>query len=128
MNSGRPQWFRLDTGCASTLQYVTRTVVTNRCSAKAAVGLTTLAVPQTHTTVSLAGERFEKVPTGLHRRPIFPGEAGLLGLGFLARFPSVTIDTKAARLVLGRSSTALTLSAQEHPSIRPLASNRTDPL
>jgi hypothetical protein len=41
------------------------------------------------------------VPTGLHRKAIFPGESGLLGNGVLAQFGVVTIDAKAGRLILG---------------------------
>ena len=44
----------------------------------------------------------DTVPTGLHRKAIFPGESGLLGNGLLAQFGVVTIDAKAGRLILGR--------------------------
>jgi len=40
------------------------------------------------------------VPTGLHQKEIFPGEAGLLGNGLLSRYRSVIIDWKSRRLFL----------------------------
>ena len=69
-----------------------------------AIGLAELNIPQTQTTVSLAGRTFHDVPTGLHRKAIFPGESGLLGNGLLAQFGVLTIDAKSGRLILGRPS------------------------
>lgn len=100
--NGRPaQWVRLDTGCASALQWVTDSPPATVCAGEWAVGLAELAVPQIATDVLLGGHRFLNVETGLHRAPIFPGEAGLLGNGLLSRFRQVTIDTQGRRLLLG---------------------------
>ncbi len=101
VNGGKPQWTRLDTGCASALQWVTSTVRTEKCDRRIAIGLNKLSIPQATTTVRIGTIDFEAVPTGLHRKPIFAGESGLLGNGLLARFSSITIDARAGRAVLG---------------------------
>ncbi|HYT59515.1 MAG TPA: aspartyl protease family protein [Haliangiales bacterium] len=101
VNGGKPQWTRLDTGCASALQWVTSTVRTEKCERRIAIGLNKLSIPQATTTVRIGSIVFEAVPTGLHRKPIFAGESGLLGNGLLARFSSITIDARAGRAVLG---------------------------
>lgn len=98
--NGEPQWLRVDTGCATPLQWVSSTVRPEKCSGKVAIALTKLNIPQSRTTVDFGGHAFRDVPTGIHRTAIFPGEAGLLGSGLLARFSSVTIDAKAGRLIL----------------------------
>ena len=100
VNNGQSQWMRLDTGCATALQWVTADAEVRAQSAIPAIGLAGLAIPQTQTTVSLGGKQFDQVPTGIHRHAIFVGESGLLGNGLLNRFKTVTIDTKSARLVL----------------------------
>jgi predicted aspartyl protease len=100
VNNGQSQWVRLDTGCATALQWVTADAEVRAQSAIPAIGLAGLAIPQTQTTVSLGGKQFDQVPIGLHRHAIFAGESGLLGNGLLNRFKTVTIDTKSARLVL----------------------------
>jgi len=100
INGHEGQRVRLDTGCATALQWVTADIKALRQSDKPAVGLIELAIPQAETTVSLGTIRFEHVPTGIHHTAIFPNEAGLLGNGLLSRFKTVTIDTKTARLVL----------------------------
>jgi hypothetical protein len=100
VDSQKQQWVRLDTGCATALQWVTSDACAGAKSAIPAIGLAGLTIPQAQTTVSLGGQQFDQVPTGIHRRAIFSGESGLLGNGLLSRFKTVTIDTKAARLVL----------------------------
>lgn len=104
INGGKTQWFRLDTGCVSALQWVTSTVRADACSRRRAIALAQLSIPQTETTVKIGASEFESVPTGLHERPIFQGEAGLLGNGLLARFSKITIDAKSCRLILERRS------------------------
>lgn len=100
--NGIPGRFRIDTGCATALQWVTGKAPLEGCSNTVAVGLTTVDIPQTQTTLELGGQTFTNVPTGIHRKPIFPGEAGLLGDGLLSRFDSLTIDARSGRLILGR--------------------------
>lgn len=100
VNSQPRQWVRLDTGCASALQWVTATVPPEQCTRRMAIGLAEISISQTDTTVGIGKLEFQQVPTGLHREAIFPGEAGLLGNALLARFSTVTIDAKASRLIL----------------------------
>jgi hypothetical protein len=100
VNGRKAQWVRLDTGCASALQWVASDVNSEECMRRPAIGLTELCVPQTETTVEVGGHRFQKVPTGIQTKAIFPGEAGLLGNGLLSRFSSVTIDAKSGHVVL----------------------------
>jgi hypothetical protein len=106
VNGRKTQWVRLDTGCASPLQWVTSGVRASDCSRKAAIGLTEISIPQTETTVQIGSQKFQKVPTGVHSKPIFQGEAGLLGNGILCRFAKVTIDAKSGRLILEARSVA----------------------
>lgn len=100
VNAHREQWVRLDTGCATALQWVTSDVP-EQCGRKMAIGLAEISIPQTATTVTLGGHEFANVPTGLHETAIFPGEAGLLGSGLLSQFSTVTIDAKSGRVILG---------------------------
>lgn len=101
VNGRDPQWVRLDTGCATALQWVT-SEVPDQCTHQMAIGLAEISIPQTKTSVSIGEHQFSDVPTGLHEKPIFPGEAGLLGNGLLSRFATVTIDAKAGRVTLGK--------------------------
>ncbi len=103
VNGGGSQWVRVDTGCATAFQWVTSKERADRCTGKLAVGLAELSIPQTLTGVRIGNHHLDTVPTGLHRRAIFPGESGLLGNGLLAQFGVVTIDAKAGRLILGRT-------------------------
>lgn len=100
VNGSRNEWFRLDTGCASSLQWVTGGKVTRSNSPRTAVALGKLSIDQTTTTVRLGDASFDEVPTGCHRNAIFGGEAGLLGNGLLSRFEALTIDAKSGRLLL----------------------------
>ncbi|HEY5041072.1 MAG TPA: hypothetical protein VIK53_03645, partial [Verrucomicrobiae bacterium] len=93
------QWVRLDTGCSTGLQWVSSDVP-DQCAHQIAIGLTQISIPQTTTTVGIGEHEFENVPTGLHQKAIFPGEAGLLGNGVLSRFSTITIDAKADRVIL----------------------------
>lgn len=102
VNGQNPQWFRLDTGCATALHWVTSNVSLDDCTRQLAIGLAEISIPQTQTAVILGEHEFEHVPTGLHGAAIFPGEAGLLGNGLLSRFSSITIDGKAGRLIFGK--------------------------
>jgi len=101
VNGGKRQWVRVDTGCATAFQWVTSKERAERCASKLAVGLTEFSIPQTMTDVRIGNHCLDTVPTGLHRKAIFPGESGLLGNGLLAQFGVVTIDAKGRRLILG---------------------------
>ena len=100
INNGCKQWLRVDTGCATALQWVTANAHITVDSTRPAIGLAGLAVPQAQVTVSLGHEIFDQVAVGLHRQPMFAGESGLLGNGLLARFKRVTVDTQKARMIL----------------------------
>jgi hypothetical protein len=100
VNSQQAQWLRLDTGCAAALHWVTTSVDPKLCRTKMAIGLTKLSLPTATVNVRLGSENFENVAADLHTKEIFAGEAGLLGNGLLARFSQVTVNTRAARLIL----------------------------
>jgi predicted aspartyl protease len=100
INGGKPQWMRLDTGCASSLHWVTTNVSQENCSQRIAVALEEFSLPSTFAEVTLGKATFKDVLAGVYAQAIFPGEAGLLGNGILGRFAQVTIDTKAGRLIL----------------------------
>lgn len=100
VNGGPSQWVRLDTGCLAGLQWVTSSVHSEDCSRKAAIGLTQISIPQIDTTVQIGSQKFEQVRTGIHEKPIFMGEAGLLGNALLSRFSKITIDAKSGHLIL----------------------------
>jgi predicted aspartyl protease len=100
VNGQQRQWVRLDTGCASSLQWVTSRVPSQGCQPQVAIGLSALSIPQTQTTVEIGRHQFANVPTGVHKNAIFGGESGLLGNGLLSRFSTITIDPKARRLLL----------------------------
>ena len=106
VNDHKRQWVRLDTGCATALQWVTSDVRPEQCGRKMAIGLAEISIPQAVTTVGIGEHEFGNVPTGLHETAIFPGEAGLLGNGLLYRFSTVTIDAKAGRVMLGERRSA----------------------
>jgi hypothetical protein len=99
VNGQKRQWVRLDTGCATALQWVTADVP-DKCKHQMAISLTEISIPQTRTRVQLGEQEFEDVPTGLHKEAIFPGEAGLLGNNLISRFSTITIDAKRGRLFL----------------------------
>jgi len=103
VNGGRSQWVRVDTGCATAFQWVTSKERADRCTSKLAVGLAELSIPQTMVGLHIGNHHLDTVPTGLHRKEIFPGESGLLGNGLLAQFGVVIIDAKSGRLFLGRT-------------------------
>ena len=100
INGGNPQCLRVDTGCATALQWVTTSVPLKRCPIKVDIGLAKLNISQTQTTLSLGDQIFHNVPTGLHRKAFFKGEAGLLGNGLLSRFKTVTLNAVSNRLIL----------------------------
>lgn len=101
VNAHKRQWVRLDTGCATALQWVTSDVRRADCvGQKMAIGLVEVSIPQTQTTVGIGEFEFGNIPTGLHETAIFPGEAGLLGNGLLSRFSAITIDANDGRLFL----------------------------
>ena len=103
VNGRNEQWMRVDTGCVSPLQWVAPQIRPEEClGRRVAVGLTRLSLAESVTSVELGSVKFEGIKTAIHPRPIFPGEAGLLGLGLLREFKRVTIDSPGHRLVLAK--------------------------
>lgn len=100
VNESDPQWLRVDTGCASALHWVAGKAERPDAKATVSIGLTAVRIPTGRTRVRLGTVTFDSVPTGFHGRPIFSGEAGLLGNELLSRFERVTFDARAGRLLL----------------------------
>ncbi len=101
VNNGESNFVRLDTGCASALQWVNAKIQPENCSQRIAVALTPFTVNETKCDVQLGNTKFPSVTTSLHSKEIFAGEAGLLGNGILSHFKTVTIDAKHGQLILG---------------------------
>lgn len=99
VNGSAPRWVRLDTGCASAVQWVSPLARANRGESRLAIGLARIDIPSTRARVQLGQRCFDSMPIGLHSAPIFRGEAGLLGNGMLSQF-RVTIDAVRGRLIL----------------------------
>jgi hypothetical protein len=100
VNGGKPQKARVDTGCASALQWVAPKAPSEPYSRQIAVGMTEVSMPLVKRSVRLGGTEFPSVLTGLQDHQIFPDEAGLLGTPLLSRFSVVTMDTVTKRLFL----------------------------
>jgi hypothetical protein len=101
INGQRAAPFRVDTGCASGLQWVVGSKLLRGCPSKLAVGLAELGIPQTRTKVKIGNHELVDVETGLHDTAIFEGESGLLGNSVLCQFETLTIDAVRGKLVLG---------------------------
>jgi len=99
VNGSTTAWFRLDTGCATALHWVTGSAP-KTSSTRVTVALTEMSLPVTETMVQLGATKLTDLQTSIHRSEIFSGEAGLAGIGLLSRFSSVTLDGKANRLIL----------------------------
>jgi hypothetical protein len=102
VNGGAEQWVRLDTGCATALEWVTSTAAPGRCPNQIAVALRGLSRPMIQTGLRVGKTEFASVPTGLHTHELFSGESGLIGNGVLGRFVTVTVDIPGGRLILDR--------------------------
>ncbi len=94
------QWMRLDTGCSSALEWVV-TAAKLRRAAGTSVAAAAGSRAHIHTDVLFGSAHLSAVTTGVHERPLFPGEAGLLGNGVLSQF-RVTVDAGKSRLLLDR--------------------------
>lgn len=101
VNGTGPRWFRVDTGCASPVQWVTRNVKPQVSTTRVAVGLARVGITQTRTTVKIGRQLFTDVETGLHSSGMFDGEAGLLGNGLLTRFRWVSLDAVHGEILFG---------------------------
>jgi hypothetical protein len=96
--AGNPaQWMRLDTGCDTALEWVVSKTVKQRAGGSS-IGLSGVSLGHMNTSVQLGKQCFKAVTTGVHKEPIFPGEAGLLGNGLLSKF-CLTIDQPGNRVI-----------------------------
>jgi len=100
VNGGADQWVRLDTGCATALEWVASTATAGRCPGQIAVALMGFSRPMIQTRLRIGRTELDSVPAGVHAHEIFTGESGLAGNGLLSRFAAVTIDTGSGRLIL----------------------------
>lgn len=97
--AGRPaDWVRVDTGCDSALRWVASPAMAASLR-RSSIGIAVQSPRYLATDVQLGSLRFSGVKIGIHPKPIFPGEAGLLGNGLLCRF-TVTFDVPGKRLLL----------------------------
>lgn len=103
INGGKEQRLRVDTGCATALHWVSPRTLSRTCPGPAPTGLSKLSIPQTLAGIQLGPHHLDTVSTGIHRKPIFPGESGLLGNGLLAMFGVVTFDARSHLLHLGET-------------------------
>ncbi len=94
------KWARLDTGCASALEWVEAKSNKRAVERRMSVGLATINQRTACQTVSVGSFTLTNVQVGLHEQAIFKGESGLLGTGFLREFGTVTFDYANGRLVL----------------------------
>lgn len=101
VNDSAARWFRLDTGCASSMHWVSSRPPSQGYSSRVAVGLSPMELHEATVAVQIGAHFFPKVLAGMHEKAIFPGEGGLLGNGILARFGSITIDAVHHKLLLG---------------------------
>lgn len=100
VDGSKTQWARLDTGCASALQWVTDAAPDKRWNTGVSIGLAEVSIPVAPANVRVGSKEFAAVPIGWHGKPIFAGEGGLLGNGLLSRFERVTLDARAGTLIL----------------------------
>ena len=102
VNDSQPQWTRFDTGCNDALHWVIPRPQERATRAGISIGFVTSPTDTALTTVSLGSRAMDQVKTSLHGRPLFEGEAGLLGNGLLSRF-LVTVDWPNRQVILDES-------------------------
>jgi len=96
--AGNPaQWMRLDTGCDAALEWVVSRT-DKQLTSRSSIGLSGIPAHHINTSVQLGRQYFNAVNTGIHGKPIFPGEAGLLGNDLLSKF-RLTIDQPGNRVI-----------------------------
>lgn len=99
MNGDSNQLVRVDTGCASALEWVSRGKPGPSLGSRVSIGLTPISVKTQAIDVVIGSERFHDVFAGIHSKRLFPGEDGLLGNGILSKY-TVTIDVADGQLLL----------------------------
>ena len=99
VNDSQPRWTRFDTGCNDALHWVIPRPQERATRSGVSIGFTTNPNDTALTSVNLGSRALDKVVTSLHGRPLFEGEAGLLGNGLLSRF-TVTVDWPNRQVLL----------------------------
>ena len=99
LNDVRSQWMRVDTGCSEALHWSGNPARRAGSDRNTTVALKRGSVSFRDVTVQWEGRELATVRAGLHTRPFFKGEDGLLGNGLLSHF-CVTIDARNRRLIL----------------------------
>lgn len=99
VNGSSARWTRLDTGCNDALHWVVPRSVRRQKPNSASVGFVTNTRDMTLARVALGKRQLDSIPTALHGRSLFEGEAGLLGNGILCRF-TVVVDWPGKSLIL----------------------------
>jgi hypothetical protein len=99
VNDSRPRWTRFDTGCNDPLHWVIPRSQEPAAHPGVSLGFVTNPNDTALITVALGSRSLDKVKASLHGRPLFPGEAGLLGNGILSRF-TVTVDWPHRQVLL----------------------------
>ncbi len=100
VNESQLRWTRFDTGCNDALHWVVPRPQQRSARAGVSIGFVTSPNDTALTSVTLGSHAMDQVKTSLHGRPLFEGEAGLLGNGLLSRF-TVTVDWPNRQVVLG---------------------------
>lgn len=103
IGSGAEQWMRLDTGCASAVEWVSKENAGRTRNTRVSIGLAELHPPTVREIVCVGDRCFENIPVGIHESAFFASEGGLLGLGLLGQFAQITIDGKRGQLLLSGS-------------------------
>jgi hypothetical protein len=99
VNGSSARWTRLDTGCNDALHWVIPKSARERKPHSASVGFVTDTRDVALARIALGKRELHSIPTSLHGRPFFEGEAGLLGNGVLSRF-AATVDWPGMSLIL----------------------------
>lgn len=104
LNGSQPRPTRLDTGCNDALHWVVPRPTAKASRRQPSIGFLTDTKDAMPGTVQLGDQLLPSVVVSLHARPMFPGEAGLLGTEILSRF-LVTVDCKHDEVILESRST-----------------------
>ena len=91
------QWLRLDTGCDSAVEWAPGGSPLPFWRGTS-VGLTNTRSRTVNADVGIGGHTMRKVAVGVHSRPIFRNESGLLGNILLSKF-RVTVDLRKRRVL-----------------------------
>ena len=97
VEDSKPRWIRLDTGCDEGLHWVLESQK-YQSQKYAFLAFSHSKSDSCFSTVQLGNQKLERVRTVFHRKPLFPGEAGLLGNGILSNY-RVTIDSVSNRVI-----------------------------